>query len=190
MAAIQSQHLTSHPTKRAVLFRFIALILILGLYIGYLSLKFNLRTAGWLGIVTWSMFVLSTPIADAGFLLDFPMRVLFSIRMTYSEIMVWVIAFTVNITTLITNPGLYDKTALTSVFKFILTHPWPYWSIVVISAVGTFLSVHFGDELLDIVHFKQRKKYEKHKNKYALVVWLFMMVLIVVVYKHMMKGLM
>ena len=181
--------LTAHPTKRSVLIRFLSFLGILGIYIGFLTIKFGLITAGWLGLITWSMVVLATPVADGGFLFALPMRLLTGLRMIYGEMVVWIMAVIVNVITYRLNPSVYDKTKLTMMFKFILDHPWPYWLIIVLSAAGTFLSVHFGDELLDITDFRHRYKYYQHKNKYQLIVWLFLIGMIIIVYKQITKQL-
>ncbi len=186
---IKFKHLITQPTKRSVLIRFIGFLGVLGLYVGFLTFKFGLITAGWLGLITWSMVVLATPVADGGFLFALPMRLLTGLRMVYGEMTVWFIAIVVNIITYQLNPAVYEKTKLTAVFKFILDHPWPYWGIIFLSAIGTFLSVHFGDELLDISDFKHRYKYHKHKSKYQLVVSLFLIGLVVIVYKQVTKQL-
>ena len=135
------------------------------------------------------MVVLATPVADAGFLFALPVRLLTGLRMVYGEMIVWVMAVGVNVITYQLNPDVYEKTKLTAVFKFILDHPWPYWLIIFLSAIGTFLSVHFGDELLDITDFKHQHKYRKHKSKYQLIVWMFLIGIVIVVYKHVTKEL-
>ena len=80
-----------HP-KHQVLIKFLLLCFILSSYFGYLTYEYDLLTGGIAALITWSFFVLCTPIADAGFLLDFPLRLLFGIRMIFSEIVVWAIA--------------------------------------------------------------------------------------------------
>lgn len=76
-----------HPPHQ-VLIKFCLLTLLLISYFGYLTYEYDLMTGGIAALITWSFFVLCTPIADAGFLLDFPMRLLFGIRMVVSEIVV------------------------------------------------------------------------------------------------------
>ncbi len=63
----------SHP-KKHVLYKFLLLSVLLVSYFVYLSYEYNLLTGGIAVALTWSFFVLCTPIADAGFLLDFPLR--------------------------------------------------------------------------------------------------------------------
>jgi len=67
--------------KRQLLMKFFLLCLLMFGYFAYLSYEYDLLTGGIAALLTWSFFVLCTPIADAGFLLDFPLRLLFGIRM-------------------------------------------------------------------------------------------------------------
>ena len=80
------------PARRQVLIKFLLLVLVLLGYLGYLTYTLDFRTGSVAALLTWSFFVLCTPIADAGFLLDFPLRLIFGIRMFISEIVVWGIA--------------------------------------------------------------------------------------------------
>jgi hypothetical protein len=116
--------------KKQLFYKFILLGLLLVGYFVYLSIQYDLVTGGFASVLTWSFFVLCTPIADAGFLLDFPLRLLFNVRMLMSEIVVWAIAITVNITSVIYFPGYYETTTLTALLHVILTNPYPYWSVI------------------------------------------------------------
>ncbi|WP_048064176.1 hypothetical protein [Archaeoglobus fulgidus] len=69
--------------------------------------------------------VLCTLIADAEFLLDFPIRLLFKVRMLHSEIIVWITAISANFYFLQTAEELYGKTFILIVFHYILTQPNP-----------------------------------------------------------------
>jgi hypothetical protein len=67
-------------------------LLLLGVLVGYtlfLSYRYGFISGGLGALLTWSFFVLCTPIADAGFLLDFPLRLLFGIRLLVSKVWVW-----------------------------------------------------------------------------------------------------
>ena len=86
--------------QRQVLTKFLLLLMLMVSYFAYLSYEYDLLTGGIAALLTWSFFVLCTPIADAGFLLDFPLRLLFGIRMIWSEMAVWGIASVINIMSL------------------------------------------------------------------------------------------
>jgi hypothetical protein len=93
-------------------------------------------------------------VADAGFLVDFPLRLLFALRMVVSEIVVWVIAILINIIALMYVRECYKTTTLTQLIESILTTPIPYRVIIFLSGIGAFLFVRFGDELIDELHQK------------------------------------
>ncbi len=173
---------SGHP-HRQVLIKFLLLIALLACYFGYLSYKYDLATGGIASALTWSFFVLCTPVADAGFLLDFPLRLIFGIRMVISEIAVWVIAISLNLVSLTWFDDYYDKTLLTSVLHQILLHPWPYWGIIGLSAIGTFLSIRFGDELMDVLHHRDRSLFHKHGLKFEIVVVIFLIAIVFAYYE-------
>lgn len=162
----------SHP-KTQVLLKFAALVALLVGYFLYLGFKYDFATGGVAAVLTWSFFVLCTPIADAGFLLDFPLRLLFGIRMVVSEIAVWAVAIGVNLVVLTLAPRFYETTLLTRVMQQILLTPWPYWFVIVLSGIGTFLSIRFGDELMDVLHHRDRSFFHAHHFKYELILIVF-----------------
>lgn len=174
----------AHP-RRQVLIKFFLLLLLLVGYFGYLSYQYDFLTGGIASFLTWSFFVLCTPVADAGFLLDFPLRLLFGIKMVISEIVVWVIAIGVNAGALAFSPGYYETTMLTRILHQILVNPVPYWAVIALSGVGTFLSVKFGDELMDVIHHRDRSFFHSHHFKYDLILVAFF-ILVLFGYFHLM----
>ena len=170
---IMNHELIKHETKRHVLIKFSLVALIFVTYLVVMSFLHGLENGILISLLTWSFFVFCTPIGDAGFLIDFPMRLFTKIRMVHSEIMVWIIAATLNIYALIFMPGIYEKEILLTLFKQILLNPIPFWGIIILSAGGTFLSIYFGDELMDISKHKDRKKHKTHKNKFLLLIGAF-----------------
>jgi len=171
-----------HETKKKVLFKFVIIFSIAIVYLLFAMFRYGTKEGSVAAIFTWSMFVLCTPIADAGFLMDFPVRLLTRIRMLYSELVVWCIAISLNIVGLLFFPAVYDKTLLLRILKFILLHPFPYWSIIILSMMGTFFSVYFGDELIDISRHKDRKKHQKHNKKRVLIITLFIVLVVIFLY--------
>lgn len=167
----------SHPRKQ-VLYKFLLLCLLMVAYFSYLSFKYDFVTGGIASALTWSFFVLCTPIADAGFLLDFPLRILFGIRMLISEIVVWAIAIAINIVSLLYFADYYQTTKLTSLLKAILTTPYPYWSVILLSGAGTFLSIRFADELMDVVHHRDRDFFHRHGFKHEILLIVFFVVVL------------
>ncbi len=183
---IKSKHLIKHETKNHQLKRFVAALSVLILYTLYLVWHYG--SSGFsLGIITWSAFVLATPLPDGGVILDFPIRLLTGIRMVFSEIFVWVVAISANVYYLSKHANLYDKNFITSSFKQVLDNPWPNWIIIFISAAGTFLGLYFGDELLDIIFHHQRKKYAKLKPAYQFILIVFVVAILYFSYKYFLR---
>ncbi len=175
-------------THREVVVKFLLLLGVLILYFGYLSYEYGLLTGGIVAALTWSFFVLCTPVADAGFLLDFPIRLTLGIRMLYSEILVWGVAIFINLYALSYNSSAYDKTALTAMFREIITTPYPCWSIIFLSGTGTFLSIYFGDEMLDVFRHKDRVKYHQHAFKLKVIGILSLFILIFFAYYFLLNS--
>jgi len=142
---------------RHPIIKFIVLIIIILAYLTLSMIKFGGKEGALVSAVTWSFFVLCTPIADAGFMLDLPTRILTGLKMIYSEIIVWTIAILINISTIILSPAVYQDTIILSMFKQILLNPIPFWGIIILSGSGTFFSLLFADEIIDVA-------YEKNKN--------------------------
>jgi len=176
-----------HETKHKALIKFLSVITIIIAYFSIVSFHLGLENGVLVTILTWTFFVFCTPIADAGFLIDFPMRLITGMRMLYSEMMVWVVAFTIVISSLTLKPELFEKSTILLLFKDILSKPWPFWSIIALSALGTFFSVTFGDELIDVAKHSERKHYQKHKNKYRIIVTLSILVLTIIIYYSLMN---
>ncbi|CUH78237.1 hypothetical protein [Tropicibacter naphthalenivorans] len=176
----------THPAQspsRQVLIKFALLLALLVAYFIYLWVRFDAATGAIAAALTWSFFVLCTPIADAGFLLDFPLRLLFGVRMVVSEVVVWALAGFINGAVLLLAPHYYQTTSLTRLFHEILLHPWPYWLIVLLSGAGTFLSVKFGDELMDVLHHRDRDFFHSHQFKHELIMVAFFAVIVFAYYR-------
>ena len=177
----------SHQREQVI--KYLLLLGVLAAYFGYLSYEYGLASGGIVAALTWSFFVLCTPVADAGFLLDFPVRLITGLRMLYSEVMVWVLAFGVNFAALEFFEDAYDKTALTRLLHEIITTPWPYWGLVALCFIGTFASVFFGDEVLDVASHKDREKHQKYGFKYRILLVVVFFGLIVLAYYHLIESL-
>ena len=172
----------SHFGKRRGLFKFLALLVVLVSYFAYLSWTYDFATGRLVSALTWSFFVLCTPIADAGFLIDFPVRLILGLRMFITELFVWVLAISLNLATLKYVPDDYEKSVLTSLLHKILITPWPYWSIIVLCAVGTFLSIHFGDEVVDAVSHDHHLSLRQSRSRYKLIGMAVIFVVVLVLY--------
>ncbi len=171
------------PPKKQVLYKFLLLCILLVSYFSYLSFRYDVMTGGIASALTWTFFVLCTPIADAGILLDFPLRLLFGIRMLISEIAVWVLAITINVVSLFYFAEYYETTKLTMLLHAILTMPYPYWSVILLAGAGTFLSIRFADELMDVAHHRDRRFFHRHSFKHEIVIIVFFVFVLIGYYK-------
>ncbi len=178
-----------HETKRRVLFKFLLVVAVFTGYFFFIAYKYGFQSGFLITALTWSFFVLCTPVADAGFLLDFPIRLILKFRMFHAELIVWIIAISLNLYSYFSIAELYEKTELLKLFYQILSEPFPFWMIIFISGVGTFLSVQFGDELLDKVHHKDCAKAIKHKSKYRFILMIFLIVMAIIMYDFLLKQL-
>jgi len=164
-------------------------MVVLVAYFGYLSWKFDAATGVWLDSLSWSFFVLCTPIADGGFIIAFPVRLLFGTRMIVTQLFVWVVAGAINAAALTFAPGSYGDTVLTGLLFKILTTPWPDWSILIISAAGTALSIWFGDEMMDVTTHAHRVQHHRHGFKYRMVLMVGLSLATILAYYHLLGEL-
>lgn len=183
------RNLIVHPPKRETLIKFVLLMAVFVGYFIYVSLKFDVATGGGIAALTWSFFVMCTPVADAGFLLDFPVRLITSIRMFTTEIVVWGLAIIINGIFLVFGPGIYESTFVTRLFFEILTNPWPHWGIILLCGIGTFMSIAFGDELMDVASHHERVKHHKHGFLYRSLATLSLFILIFAAYGFLLRSL-
>jgi len=154
-----------------------------------MSWKYNASTGAMVALLTWTFFVLCTPVADGGFMLAFPIRLLFGLRMLVTQIVIWFVAIGINLAAMSYSPNVYDLTLLTGLLKQILIHPYPYWSILIISALGTLLSIFFGDEMIDVTSHKDRTKQHAHGFKHRTLVVLGFSILAVIFYYYLLETL-
>lgn len=178
-----------HETKSHVLFKFLMVLSIFVWYFWFIAYQYWLKDWVMVSVLTWSFFVLCTPVADAWFLIDFPLRLITRIKMLFSEMLVWIIAISLNLYAFFINPEIYEKTELLSLFKHILSQPLPFWIIIFISLLWTFVSIHFWDELMDKVKHKDREVYHKHKYNYQFIVMIFIFTFTIVSYDYLLKQL-
>ena len=112
-----------------------------GLYAAYMVYKLGVRAGATVTYLTWCFLVLGTPVADAGGLLDVPIRLLTGIPMVWVEACVIATTISSCVAIVYFYPDAFKHTALLRAFHTILTKPVPYWAIIVVCIVGTMLSV-------------------------------------------------
>lgn len=178
---------TRSEFDRHPLIKFIAVLMLITLYFLFAIKSHGVGSGILISILTWSFFVLCTPIADAGVLIDFPVRLITGIKMIYSEVIVWIIALSSSLLVFFFYPEIYKKTILLSLFEKIISTPLPYWIIIIISAVGTFLSIYIADYA-----FESHKLKKEHSNfliKYKIIIFVFLIIFIIISYEFLLKEL-
>ena len=98
--------------------------------------------------------------------------------MVIAEIAVWAIAILLNIAALLWFPAFYETTIVTRILQTIITTPVPYWLVIALSGMGTFLSIRFGDELMDVLHHRDRDFFHSHHFKYDLILFVFFLLVL------------
>ncbi len=176
-------------THNKSLLKLVLLVLIVIVYFLYMSWKYDAATGFGVAILTWSFFVLCTPIADGGFILAFPIRLLFGIKMFYTQIAVWFVAIGINVFYMTSSVDSYGLSFITQLLEKILSEPYPYWSILIISALGTFLSIFFGDEIMDVASHQKNLQKQQRKAKYRSLIVLILGSLTIVAYYYLLSSL-
>ncbi|MCB9808964.1 hypothetical protein H6776_01045 [Candidatus Nomurabacteria bacterium] len=189
MTSISRHSWIKHETKKETLLKFIFLVILILFYLAYMSLKFGVKDGFFVTLLTWSFFVFSTPIADAGFILAFPIRLLFKIKMMYTQLVSFLLALLLNLYAFFFTPEIYNKTVILKLFHQILSQPFPFWGIILLSIIGTLFSIYFGDELIDVVKHSERKEYHKHRLIYKIIVTLFIFGVTLILYTWLLQGL-
>lgn len=143
-------------------------------------------------LLTWTLFVLATPIAIGGFIVAFPTRLLFGVKMWKTQIVVMVVAIAANVLFLIFNPAIYGVNFLLTLFEKILLTPWPYWSLLILGLGGSLVSIVFGDEVFDAVATRVKRNHARVHKHLPKIKWILTVVLYaaaVVIYIVLLKNL-
>jgi hypothetical protein len=103
--------------------------------------------------------------------------------MLISEVVVWILAIAINTISLLYFAEYYQTTELTKLLHAILTVPYPYWGVIILSGAGTFLSIQFADELMDVFHHRDRKFFHQHSYKHEMIIIMFFIFILYGYYK-------
>lgn len=128
------------------------------LYALFMMHRLGVRNGLTVTYLTWCFLVLGTPVADAGGVLDVPVRLLTGIPMVWVESCVIVLSIASVAVFLWLSPTAFEHTPLLRAFRIILTTPVPYWAIVIVCIIGTILSVRIGDLVIDKMYDAVRDK--------------------------------
>ena len=177
------EHVKTTETGQHAFRKFIFVLLIFILYAAFVVNKYGAKEGLLIAFLTWSFFVYCTPIADAGFLLAFPIRLVSDVRMVYTQVIAYFIALAILAYAMLFSPAAFERTILLRLFKEIILHPWPYWIILILSMIGTFASIVFADELMDVATHRERKHFHAHFAKYEFIATLALIGLTLALYK-------
>lgn len=167
--------------------KFFIIVFLFLIYLIFTTQTYGLEDGFLIGFLTWSFFVLCTPISDAGILIDFPIELLTGIKMIYSEIIVWIIAIGLNVFTYFKIPEIYNSNVLLSLFKHIIEEPVPYWAIIIFSFFGTFLSLYIADSFIN-----KKNKIKKSANflvRNKLIIFAIILFLNIAIYDFLLNKL-
>jgi hypothetical protein len=169
------------------LIKFFIVVALFLIYLFFATQNHGIKEGFLIGFLTWSFFVLCTPISDAGILIDFPIELVTGIKMIYSEVIVWIIAISLNIFIYFQNPEIYNNTVLLALFKHIIEEPIPYWGIIILSFFGTFLSLFIADSFIN-----KKTKVKQHANyliKHKLIIFIIILFLNIAIYDFLLNKL-
>lgn len=170
-----------HTSKLNGIERFLLVLAVVIAYAGFTIYQYGLAQGLSVTALTWAFFVFATPIADGGFVLAFPIRLITGFRMLYTQIIVWVVGAVMVAGFMLSNPGVFQTTGVLQLFYHILTTPWPLGIILVLSAVGTYLNIIFDDEVIDVAS-SENKQTSLRKNRKKLYFNIAILALTVLMY--------
>jgi len=157
-------------------------------YLVFTVYKYGIERGIGITALTWAFFVFLTPVPSAGFILELPVRLLTNHKMLMTQYIVWCLGAAIVIPALLFSPQLFHTTALLSVFYYVLTNPVPYWSLLLLCGVGTLLSVHIIDEIMDEVEDEIRHYHRKHTPVLYMAVFVLVLIGIILAYDSMVSG--
>lgn len=130
--------------KRTTLYhlaKFIIALLFTTLFIIRYTVHYGFLAALVLTLLTWTFFMLCTPLNKGGMLVAPILYFTTHHRFQYTELAVWLAAIAMNALAIFSYPMLYTATTITSLLYYILTHPWPCWVIVALSLCATLYNI-------------------------------------------------
>ncbi len=62
-------------------------------------------------------------------------------------------------------------------------HALSNWGVILLAGAGTFLSIRFADELMDVAHHRDRNFFHRHAFKHEIVIIVFFVFVLIGYYK-------
>jgi len=155
------------------------------LLLAYLTLavyKYGAEDGVGITVLTWAFFVLLTPVPFADLILELPLRLVTRAKMVVTHVFVWGAGALIVTTSILMAPDLFQTTTLLSIFYHVIMNPVPYWSLLFLCGMGTFLSVYIADEIMDEVEEHMKHHHRKHMSVLHMSAALLVFVGIVLAY--------
>ncbi len=173
-----------HHMERAVF-----AILIVLIYLVLAAQKHGPEQGVGITVLTWAFFVLLTPVPSADLVLEIPLRLFTNYKMVVTHVFVWLVGAAVVVASLLMAPELFKSTTLLAIFYHVLTNPVPYWSLLFLCGIGTFMSVHIVDEVLEEVEHELKHHHRKHMPALHIVLFALVFIGILLAYNAIISDL-
>jgi hypothetical protein len=128
--------------------------------------------------LTWAFLVFLTPMPLAGVLIELPLKFLTKHSMMKIQAIVWGTGLAITISALAFFPQAFSSTSILVLFLHVLSNPFPYWGLLGLCAMGTFISVHLIDDVVDEVKDEMHHKHRKRMSLFQVALSVAAMVLI------------
>lgn len=135
-------------------------------------------------ILTWCFFVFGTPIADAGAIVDFPVRIITNNPFYNTELIVFAVAATIIVIFLWVSPKSYEDTFLTRVLYKMFTRPFSlYGLIIILSIVGTLISAYVENDIYNWALYN-KGHIQSWRNKLLVIIFFIIWIIYIGIIYH------
>jgi hypothetical protein len=145
--------------KKYYITRFTIFTLFLGLVVAALWIEHGFKNALHTILLTWSLFILCIPANHGKIIIGLPARLVLGKPCVHTQIITVSLAVLINLFTYLIIPAAYFSTILTHLLLRIISNPWPYWSIILVCALGTLYKSLIGTKYFyskKLVHYPLR----------------------------------
>jgi hypothetical protein len=129
--------------------------------------------------LTWAFLVFLTPMPLAGVLIELPLKFFTNHSMIRIQMLVWALGLGITFAALAFFPQAFSSTSLLVLFLHVLTNPFPYWGLLGLCAMGTFISVYLVDDVVDEVKDELHHHHRKHMSSVQVIIAVAALALII-----------
>jgi hypothetical protein len=155
--------------KKYHITKFTLITLFLGLVAAALWIEQGFKNALHTILLTWSLFILCIPANHGKIIIGLPARFLFGKPCAHTQVITVSLATLINLFTYLIIPAAYFSTILTHLLLRIISNPWPYWSIILVCALGTLYK-----SLIGIKNFNTKKLVHYPIRTFIMISGIFM----------------